>query len=61
MTMAPPPAFPASLALELLAGRVVLDPFDESTMVEGTYFPTTVSSPDAIIRGFLAAGLEKKN
>ena len=35
-----------------------------STMVmsslEGTVFPITASSPDAVIRGILAAGLEKQ-
>ena len=30
-----PPIFPASLALELLAGRVVPVPFDGSAVVEG--------------------------
>ena len=60
-----PPAFPASLTLELLAGanfcaRVVPVPFDESAAVEGTLVPTTASSPDVVIRGILAAGLEKE-
>ena len=59
MITVPPPVFPASLALELLAGRVVPVPFDDSTVVEGTVFPTTVSSPDDVVRGILAAGLEK--
>jgi hypothetical protein len=59
MIMALPPAFPASLVLELLADRAVPVPFDESTMVEGTVFSTTVSSPDDVVRGILAAGLEK--
>ena len=58
MITVPPPVFPASLALELLTGRVVPVPFDESTVVEGTVFPTTVSSPDDV-RDILAAGLEK--
>ena len=62
---APPPAFLASLILELLAsadfcGRVVPVPFDESAAVEGTFFPTTASSPDAVIRGILATGLKKQ-
>ena len=57
--MALPPEFLASPTLELLAGRVVTIPFDGSAMVEGTVCPTTVSSPDADIRGALAAGLEK--
>ena len=59
MIMALPPAFLASLVLELLADRVVPVPFDESTMVEGTVFSTTVSSPDDVVRGILAAGHEK--
>ena len=53
---------PASLAistLELLTGRVVPIPFHGSTVVEGTVCPTTASSPDAEVRGTLAAGLEK--
>jgi len=59
------PVFPASLTLELLAGadfygRVVPVPFDESTVVEGTFIPTTASSPDAVVRGILAVGLGKK-
>ena len=45
--------------LELLAGRVVPVPFDGSTVVEGTFCPTTASSPDAEVRGILAAGLKK--
>jgi hypothetical protein len=60
-----PPAFPVSLTLELLTGadfcgRVVPVPFDESAAVEGTFFPTTASSPDAVIRGILATGLKKQ-
>ena len=54
--------FPASMTLftsELLAKGVALVPLDGSTMVEGTVCSTTVSSPDADIRGNLAAGLEK--
>ena len=58
--MALPPAFLASLVLELLADRVVPVPFDESTVVEGTVFPTTASKPDAVFHGILAARLEKK-
>ena len=51
--------------LELLAGAdfcggVVPVPFDESAVVEGTFFPTTASSPDAVIRGILAAGFKKQ-
>jgi hypothetical protein len=52
----------ASLALftsELLAERVVPVPLEEFNVVEGTNCPTTVSSPDADVRGILAAGLEK--
>ena len=59
--MALPPGHPASPILELLAGRVVTVPFDGSAMVEGTVCPTTASSPDAEVRGILAAGLKKKN
>ena len=55
-----PPVFPASLTLELLAGRVVPVPFDGSTVVEGTIYPTTASFPDAVIRDILAVGLEKQ-
>ena len=57
--MALPPELPASPILELLAGRVVTAPFDGSTVVEGTVCPTTASSPDAEVRGILAAGLKK--
>ena len=46
--------------LELLASRVVPVPFDESTVMKGTVRPTTASSPDAEVRGILAAGLEKE-
>ena len=53
------PASPALFTSELLAERVVPVPFDESTMVEGTDCPTTVSSPDDDVCGILAAGLEK--
>jgi len=52
--------FPASMALftpKLLAEGVVPTPFDESTVVEGTDCPTTVSSPDDDIHGILATGL----
>jgi len=52
--------FPASLTLELLAGRVVPVPFDRSTVVEGTVCPTIASSPDVVICGILAAGFEKQ-
>ena len=55
-----PPVFPASLALELLVGRVVPVPFDGSAVVEGMVCPTTASSPDTIVYGILAAGLEKQ-
>jgi hypothetical protein len=52
-------ASPVLFTLELLAGRVVPVPFDESTVVEGIVCPTTVSSPDAEVRGIFAAGLGK--
>ena len=58
--MALPPEHPASPILELLAGRVVTAPFDGSTVVEGTVCPTTASSPDAVVCGTLAVGLEKQ-
>ena len=45
--------------MELLTSRIVPDPFDGSAVVEGTVRPTTASSPDAEVRGILAAGLEK--
>ena len=54
-----PPAFPASLILELLASRVVPVPFDESAVVEGTFFPTTASSLDAVVHNILAARLKR--
>ena len=60
ITTALPPAFPASLILELLTGRVVSVPFDESTVVEGTVFLTAASSPDVVIRDILAVGLERQ-
>ena len=44
---------------EQLAEGVVPVPFDESTVVEGTDCPTTLSSPDADVRGIFVAGLEK--
>ena len=55
------PASPVLITLELLAGRVVSVPFNMSTVVEGTFCPTTASSPDAEVRGTLVAGLEKKS
>ena len=56
-----PPVFPASLVLELLAARVVPVSFDRSAVVEGMVCPTAASSPDAVVRGILAAGLQSKN
>ena len=53
------PASPVLFTLELLAKSVVPVPFNGSTAVEGTVCPTTVSSPDADVRGILAVGLEK--
>jgi len=53
------PASPVLFTSELLTERVVPDPFDESTMVEGMDCPTTVSSLDADVCGILAAGLEQ--
>ena len=47
------------IASELLAVGVAPVPLDESTVVEGTVCSTTVSSPDAEVRGILAAGLGK--
>ena len=58
--MALPLVFPASCTLELLAGRVVTIPFDGSVVVEGTVWPITTSSPDVVVRGTLAAGLEEE-
>ena len=55
------PVFLVLSTVELLAGRVVPDPFDGSTVVEGTVCPTTASSPDAVVRGILAAGLKRKS
>ena len=54
------PASPTLSTLELLAGRVVPVPFDESTVVEGTVCPTTASSPDAEVCGTLVAGLKNQ-
>jgi hypothetical protein len=54
------PTSPALSTLELLARRVVPVPFNGSTVVEGTVCPTTTSSPDAEVRGTLAAGLKKE-
>ena len=54
--------FPASMTLftsELLAEGVAPVPLDRSTVVEGTVCPTIASSPDAEVRGILAAGFEK--
>ena len=53
------PALPALSTLELLASRVVPVPYDGSAVVEGMVCPTIASSPDAEVRGILAAGLEK--
>ena len=52
-------ASPTTFTSELLAERVVPVPLDGSTVVEGTVCPTAVSSPDDVIRGILATGLEK--
>ena len=58
--MALPPELPASPILELLAGRVVTVPFDGSAVVDGIVCLTTASSPDAVVRGTLAVGLQSK-
>ena len=58
--MALSPVFLTLSTLELLTGRVVPVPFDGSTVVEGMVCPTTASSPDAEVRGILAAGLNKQ-
>ena len=53
---------PASLVIftsELLAERVTPIPLDGSTVVEGIVCSTAASSPDAEVRGILAAGLGK--
>ena len=55
------PASPALSTVELLDGKVVPVPFDESTMVEETVCPTTASFLDAEVRGILVDGLKKKN
>jgi hypothetical protein len=59
-TMTCLPISPVLFTSELIAERVVPVPFDDSTVVEGTDCPTTVSSPNADVRGILAAGLEKE-
>ena len=46
---------------ELLAEGVAPIPLDGSTMVEGTVYPTAVSSPDGEVRGILAAGPRNQN
>ena len=53
------PASSVLFTLELLASRVVPVPFDGSTVVQGMVCPTTASSPDVVVRGILAAGLEE--
>ena len=58
--MALPPELPALPILELLAGRVVIVPFDGSAVVEGTVCPTTASSTDAVVYDILAARLKKQ-
>ena len=60
-TMARLPASPVIFTSELLAERVVPVPLNRSTLVEGTVYPTAVSSPDDDIYGILAAGLKKQN
>ena len=57
MMMACLPASPTLSTLELLARRVVSVLFDGSAVVEVLFIPP--SSPDAEVRGILAAGLEK--
>ena len=55
-------SLPASMVLstlELLAEGVAPIPLDGSSVVEGTFCPTAVSSPDDEVRGILAAGLRK--
>jgi hypothetical protein len=59
MMMACLPVSPALSTLELFSGKVVPVPFDGFAMVEGTVRPTIASSPDAEVRGILAAGLVK--
>ena len=53
------PVSRASCTEELLAGRVVSVLFDGSAVAERTVRPTTTSSPDTVVRGTLAAGLEE--
>ena len=55
------PASPTTFTSELLTERVVPVPLNGSTVVEGTVYPTAVSSPDDDIRGILATGLEMQN
>ena len=57
--MARLPASTVIFTSELLAEGVAPVPLDGSTVVEGTDYPTAVSSPDDDIRGILAAGLDK--
>ena len=57
-------SLPASTVLstsKLLAEGIAPIPLDGSTVVEGTVYLTTISSPDDTIRGLLAAELEKQN
>ena len=53
------PASTVLSASELLTEGVAPIPLDGSTVAEGTVCPTAVSSPDAEVRGILAAGLGK--
>ena len=57
--MARLPASTVIFTSELLTEGVAPVPLDGSTVVEGTDYPTAVSSPDDDIRGILATGLKK--
>ena len=57
--MASLPASTVLSASELLAEGVAPIPLDGSTVIDGTVCPTAASSPDAKVRGILAAGLRK--
>jgi len=61
--LSPVPALPPSEppAGATFCNGIASVPFDESAKVEGMVDPTPASSPDAVVRGILPAGLKKQN
>jgi len=62
ITLLPPvPAMPPLLlpAGTVFCGGIASVPFDGTAGVEGTFEPTSASSPDAVIHGTLLAELKK--